>query len=86
MPIRTNSGLKLFMESAIAAAKTITAITKAAPGVFSSTAHGFANGDLILLEIQGMVELHGSLGYPLQRIEQNVDALGGIAPAEEGEP
>lgn len=61
MPIRTNSGLKLFMESAIAAAKTITAITKAAPGVFSSTAHGFANGDLILLEIQGMVELHGSL-------------------------
>ena len=61
MPIRTNSGLKLFMESAIAAAKIITAITKAAPGVFSSTAHGFANGDLILLEIQGMVELHGSL-------------------------
>ena len=61
MPIRTNSGLKLFMESAIAAAKTITAITKAAPGVVSSTAHGFANGDLILLEIQGMVELHGSL-------------------------
>lgn len=61
MPIRTNSGLKLFMESAIAAAKTITAITKAAPGVFSSTAHGFANGDLVLLEIQGMVELHGSL-------------------------
>ena len=61
MHIRTNSGLKLFMESAIAAAKTITAITKAAPGVFSSTAHGFANGDLILLEIQGMVELHGSL-------------------------
>lgn len=61
MTIHTNSGLKLYMESAIAAAKTISAITKAAPGVFSSTAHGFANGDTVLLEIQGMVELHGYL-------------------------
>lgn len=61
MSIKTNSGLKLYMESAIAAAKTISAITKAAPGVFSSTAHGFANGDMILLEVQGMVELNGRL-------------------------
>lgn len=61
MTIHTNSGLKLYMESAIAAAKTITGITKAAPGVISSTAHGFANGDNVLLEIQGMVELHGYL-------------------------
>ena len=61
MTIHTNSGLKLYMESAIAAAKTISGITKAAPGVLSSTAHGFANGDNVLLEIQGMVELHGYL-------------------------
>ena len=61
MTIHTNSGLKLYMESAIAAAKTISGITKAAPGVISSTAHGFANGDNVLLEIQGMVELHGYL-------------------------
>lgn len=61
MTIRTNSGLKLYMESAIAAAKTISAITKAAPGVFTSAAHGYANGDVILLELQGMVEIHGYL-------------------------
>ena len=61
MTIKTNSGLKLFMESAIATAKTISGITKAAPGVVSSTAHGFANNDIVLLEVQGMVELNGRL-------------------------
>ncbi|MBV2206660.1 MAG: phage tail protein [Pseudomonas sp.] len=61
MTIKTNSGLKLFMESAIASAKTISGITKAAPGVVSSTAHGFVNNDIVLLEVQGMVELNGRL-------------------------
>lgn len=59
MTIKTNSGLKLFMESAIATAKTISGITKAAPGVVSSTAHGFVNNDIVMLEVQGMVELNG---------------------------
>lgn len=61
MTVRTNSGLQMFMESAIGAAKTITAISQAAPGVVSSTAHGFTNGDIVLLEVQGMLELHGRL-------------------------
>lgn len=61
MTIKTNSGLKLFMESAIATAKTISGITKAAPGVVSSTAHGLTNNDIVLLEVQGMVELNGRL-------------------------
>lgn len=61
MTIKTNSGLKLFMESAIATAKTISGITKAAPGVVSSTTHGFVNNDIVLLEVQGMVELNGRL-------------------------
>ncbi len=61
MTIKTNSGLKLFMESAIASANTISGITKAAPGVVSSTAHGFTNNDVVLLEVQGMVELNGRL-------------------------
>ena len=61
MTIHTNSGLKLYMESAIAAAKTISGITNDEPGVISSTAHGYSNGDVILLEIQGMVELNGCL-------------------------
>jgi hypothetical protein len=61
MTIHTNSGLKLYMESAIAAAKTITAATNAAPGVFTSAAHGYSNGDIVLLEVQGMTEVHGNL-------------------------
>lgn len=61
MTIHTNSGLKLYMESAIGAPVTITAITKAAPGVISAAGHTFANGEAVLLEIQGMAELHGYL-------------------------
>lgn len=61
MTVHTNSGLKLYMESAIAAAKTITAATNAAPGVFTSAAHGYTNGDIVLLEVQGMTEVNGRL-------------------------
>lgn len=61
MTIHVNSGLKLYMESAIAAPVTITAISKAAPGVFSAAGHTLANGDYVLLEIQGMQELNGQL-------------------------
>jgi hypothetical protein len=58
MTIHTNSGLIMAMQSAIAAAKTISAVTKAAPGIFTSAAHGYSNGDFILLEIEGMVEIN----------------------------
>lgn len=47
--------------SALAPAKTITAITAATPGVCTSVAHGFADGDLILLDVAGMTELDGAL-------------------------
>lgn len=47
--------------SALAPAKTLTAITAATPGVASSTAHGFVDGDLILLAIAGMTEIDGAL-------------------------
>ncbi|MDP1925771.1 MAG: phage tail tube protein [Thiobacillus sp.] len=58
MTIYTNSGLQMSMQSAVAAAKTITAITNAAPGVFGCTANGYSNGDLLLLEIEGMTQLN----------------------------
>lgn len=61
MTIHSNSGLKLYMESAIDSAEPIESITKAAPGVIASAGHPFVNGDNVLLEIQGMVELHGYL-------------------------
>jgi hypothetical protein len=45
------------MQSALAATKTISAITKASPPVITATAHGYANGNYVLLSIQGMSQL-----------------------------
>lgn len=39
--------------------KTITGITKASVAVATSTAHGYANGDVVLLSVVGMVQLNG---------------------------
>lgn len=61
MTIHTNSGLRLYMESAIGSAEPIEAISKSAPGILASAGHPFVNGDNVLLEIQGMVELNGYL-------------------------
>lgn len=61
MTVHTNSGLKLYMQSAIAAGKTISAATNASPGVFTSAGHGYSNNDIVLLEVQGMTEVNGRL-------------------------
>ncbi len=52
------SNVAVSVQSAIAATKTITAITKNNPGVVSSTAHGYSNGDYVLLTISGMYQLN----------------------------
>lgn len=45
--------------TATAATKTITGITAAAPPVVSSSAHGYANGDIVYLDgIVGMTQLN----------------------------
>lgn len=46
------------MQSAIASAKTITGITKANPGVATSAAHGYTDGDILYLEVEGMHQLN----------------------------
>jgi hypothetical protein len=46
------------IQSALGAAKTITAITKANPGVVTSTAHGLLNGAFVLLEVAGMAQVN----------------------------
>ena len=46
------------VQSALAATKTVTAITKASPAVVSSTAHGYSNGDYVLLLVQGMYQVN----------------------------
>ena len=45
------------IQSVLGAALTITTITKASPGVVTSTAHGLANGDFVLLDVEGMTQI-----------------------------
>lgn len=42
-------------------AKTVTAATKANPGVFTVTAHGYAVGDLVVPELNGMTQFDGRI-------------------------
>jgi hypothetical protein len=51
------SKVSVAVQSALAAAKTITAISKANPGVVSSTTHGYSNGDYVLITAQGMSQV-----------------------------
>lgn len=57
MSVNYWSNVSVAMQSALATADTITAITKADPGVASSTSHGIADGSFVLLDIQGMHQL-----------------------------
>lgn len=52
-------GVGVAIESARAAADTITGITKANPGVVTAASHGFSNGDYIYHEVQGMWQMDG---------------------------
>ena len=61
LTIHKNAGLAMLMQSAIAAAKTITIATNADPGVFTSVGHGYLDGDIILLEVDGMPDLNKRL-------------------------
>jgi hypothetical protein len=52
------SNVQVAVQSALGAAKTITAVTKASPGVVSSTAHGFVSGEYVLHTVQGMSQIN----------------------------
>ena len=47
--------------TALDAAQSITSISKAAPGIVGKVAHGYSDGDLLLLDVAGMTELDGGL-------------------------
>ena len=48
------------MQSALAAGVSISAITKANPGVVTTgSAHGYTTGDFVVLSVQGMFQLDG---------------------------
>lgn len=77
MTIHSNASLKLYMESAIATAKTIESATNADPGVFTSTAHGYNNGDVVLIQCQGMVEVNSRV-FKVVGIAADTFKLAGI--------
>jgi|APLak6261659120_1056016.scaffolds.fasta_scaffold00065_14 Phage tail protein. len=56
--VRKMSNVAVAMQSALGVAKTITGISKAAPGVVTGT-HDFANGDFVVLSVVGMSQLNG---------------------------
>lgn len=51
------SDVAVDVQTALAAPKTISAITQADPAVASSTAHGYTDGDILLLKVNGMIDL-----------------------------
>lgn len=55
--VRKWSNVSVAMQSALGSALTISAITKAATGVATSTAHGLSNGSYVFLLVQGMYQL-----------------------------
>lgn len=55
------SNVAIAVQSALAAALTVTAITKANPGVATSAAHGLSNGDFVLMTVQGMSQIDGRI-------------------------
>jgi len=55
------SKVAVAMQSALAAADTITGITKASTGVVTATAHGMANGDYVVITAQGMHQVDGRI-------------------------
>lgn len=57
MDVKVWANVQVAIQTALAAPKTITAISKANPAVVESTAHGFENDDLLLLRVRGMRQL-----------------------------
>ena len=53
------SGVAIAIQSALAAAATIAAISKANPGAVSSTAHGMLDGAYAKMTVSGMHQLDG---------------------------
>lgn len=60
MPVRKWSNVSVAMQSALAAPLTITAISKANPGVVTA-ANTLVAGDYVYLSVQGMFQLDGKV-------------------------
>ena len=57
---RIGTNMNVQIEAVKETALTVSAVTKDSPGVATSTAHGLANGDVVVFAVSaGMVELEG---------------------------
>jgi Phage tail tube protein, TTP len=79
MPLSVNVWTKVAVavQTALAAAKTITVVTKANPAVATSTAHGFTNGQEVKLTVSGMLEINNMV-VRVANITANTFELEGI--------
>ena len=75
--IRKWSNVQMSMQSALAAADTITGITKASPAVVTSAAHGMSNGDFVFLSVLGMHQLNDRV-FRIANVAANTFELEGI--------
>lgn len=53
------SNVQVAIQSALAAADTITGVTKADPGVVTATGHGIADGSYVKVSAEGMHQIDG---------------------------
>lgn len=75
------SNVQIAMQSALGSALSISAITKASPGVVTSAAHGLSNGEYVLLEVQGMFQLNDRVAR-VANVTANTFELEGINTTE----
>lgn len=63
MPALIGRNTRVEVEATLDTAKTLTAISKASTGVATSAAHGYTNGDVVVMsdDMAGMVELAGQI-------------------------
>lgn len=57
MDVKVWANVQVAIQTVLASAQTISAISKASPAVVSSTAHGYTDGDILLLRVKGMRQL-----------------------------
>lgn len=69
--------LKVEVQKTLGSALTISAITKANPGVATSTSHGLSAGDVVVLSVAGMVQLN-QVACRVANVTTNTFELEGI--------
>lgn len=68
---------KTEVQKTLGGSKTITAITRANPGVVTSAAHGLSNGAVVVLAVAGMVQLN-NVAARIAAVATNTFELEGI--------